>query len=109
MKKGCKKTCFEGINRGIFGIPSTKKSEIESLVKQLESLNPTPFPTLELEKVTSSLPHWHLGAFVIRGKKRLCTELVLHIHPITNQGNHMCSKFIDFYNNYLVNDTNDDL
>ncbi|XP_004503974.1 fibrillin protein 5 homolog [Cicer arietinum] len=41
----------EGINRGIFGIPSGKKSEIESLVKQIESQNPTPEPTLELDKV----------------------------------------------------------
>jgi hypothetical protein len=44
---------FEGINRGIFGIPSGKKLEIESLVKQLESQNPTPEPTLELDKVIS--------------------------------------------------------
>ncbi|MCH87468.1 putative plastid-lipid-associated protein 7 chloroplastic-like, partial [Trifolium medium] len=42
---------LEGINRGIFGIPSGKKLEIESLVKQLESQNPTPEPTLELDKV----------------------------------------------------------
>ena len=44
---------------GIFGIPATKKSEIERLVKQIESLNPTPCPTLELEKVTPILLHWH--------------------------------------------------
>ncbi|KAI5384266.1 fibrillin protein 5 homolog [Lathyrus oleraceus] len=42
---------LEGINRGIFGIPSGKKLEIESLVKQIESQNPTPEPTLELDKV----------------------------------------------------------
>ncbi|XP_058731004.1 fibrillin protein 5 homolog isoform X1 [Vicia villosa] len=42
---------LEGINRGIFGIPSGKKLEIESLVEQLESQNPTPEPTLELDKV----------------------------------------------------------
>ena len=42
---------MQGINRGIFGVPSAKKSEIEGLVKQLESLNPTPDPTLNLEKV----------------------------------------------------------
>lgn len=59
-------TIFEGINRGIFGIPSAKKFEIESLVKQLESQNPTPDPTLELDKVNfNSIPslctgHWHL-------------------------------------------------
>ena len=29
----------EGINRGIFGLPSAKKFEIESLVQQLESQN----------------------------------------------------------------------
>ncbi|KAL1351971.1 hypothetical protein AAHE18_06G132700 [Arachis hypogaea] len=40
----------EGINRGIFGLPSAKKFEIESLVQQLESQNPTPEPTLELDK-----------------------------------------------------------
>ncbi|KAI5384267.1 variant 4, Fibrillin protein 5 [Lathyrus oleraceus] len=44
---------LEGINRGIFGIPSGKKLEIESLVKQIESQNPTPEPTLELDKVIS--------------------------------------------------------
>ncbi|KAK9949960.1 hypothetical protein M0R45_005467 [Rubus argutus] len=42
---------LEGINRGIFGVPSAKKFEIEGLVKQLESQNPTPDPTLNLEKV----------------------------------------------------------
>lgn len=43
----------KGINRGIFGIPSAKKSEIEGLVKLLETRNPTPEPTLFLEKVKS--------------------------------------------------------
>ncbi|RDX86242.1 putative plastid-lipid-associated protein 7, chloroplastic, partial [Mucuna pruriens] len=59
----------EGINRGIFGIPSAKKSEIESLVKQLESLNPTPCPTLELEKVSGC---WRLiySTISILGSKR---------------------------------------
>lgn len=42
-----------GINRGIFGVPSAKKAEIEALVKQLESQNPTPDPILNLEKVYS--------------------------------------------------------
>ncbi|KAL4590814.1 hypothetical protein LXL04_003757 [Taraxacum kok-saghyz] len=40
-----------GYNRGIFGIPSEKKSEIENMVKVLESLNPTPHPTLDLNKL----------------------------------------------------------
>ncbi|KAH1251180.1 putative plastid-lipid-associated protein 7, chloroplastic [Glycine soja] len=59
----------EGINRGIFGIPATKKSEIERLVKQIESLNPTPCPTLELEKVAGC---WRLvySTISILGSKR---------------------------------------
>ncbi|KAJ1412930.1 Plastid lipid-associated protein/fibrillin conserved domain [Sesbania bispinosa] len=59
----------EGINRGIFGIPSAKKSEIESLVKQLESQNPTPDPTLDLEKVAGC---WRLiySTISILGSKR---------------------------------------
>ncbi|KAL5999981.1 hypothetical protein ACLOJK_034658 [Asimina triloba] len=40
----------EGINRGIFGVPSAKKNEIEGLVKLLESQNPTPYPTEDLRK-----------------------------------------------------------
>nr|XP_011468875.1 PREDICTED: probable plastid-lipid-associated protein 7, chloroplastic isoform X3 [Fragaria vesca subsp. vesca] len=44
---------LQGINRGIFGVPSAKKSEIEGLVEQLESQNPTPDPTVNLEKVYS--------------------------------------------------------
>ncbi|RVW85730.1 putative plastid-lipid-associated protein 7, chloroplastic [Vitis vinifera] len=40
----------QGINRGVFGVPSAKKSEIEALVKLLESQNPTPEPTLNLDK-----------------------------------------------------------
>ncbi|THG16087.1 hypothetical protein TEA_014809 [Camellia sinensis var. sinensis] len=42
---------LQGINRGIFGVPSAKKSEIEGLVKLLESMNPTPDPTLFLDKL----------------------------------------------------------
>ncbi|KAG5029782.1 hypothetical protein JHK87_013296 [Glycine soja] len=59
----------EGINRGIFGIPATTKSEIERLVKQIESLNPTPCPTLELEKVAGC---WRLvySTISILGSKR---------------------------------------
>ncbi|CAK7328514.1 unnamed protein product [Dovyalis caffra] len=40
-----------GINRGIFGVPSAKKSEIHGLVELLESQNPTLHPALNLEKV----------------------------------------------------------
>lgn len=45
---------YQGINRGIFGVPSAKKTEIEDLVKMLESQNPTPDPSLNLEKVYPS-------------------------------------------------------
>ncbi|KAI9165489.1 hypothetical protein LWI28_015005 [Acer negundo] len=42
----------KGIDRGIFGVPSAKKSAIDDLVKLLESQNPTPYSTSDLEKVT---------------------------------------------------------
>ncbi|KAF1867520.1 hypothetical protein Lal_00049949 [Lupinus albus] len=60
---------LEGINRGIFGIPSAKKNEIENLVKQIESQNPTPQPTIELEKVAGC---WRLvySTISILGSKR---------------------------------------
>ncbi|KAI4345129.1 hypothetical protein L6164_012286 [Bauhinia variegata] len=60
---------LQGINRGILGIPSAKKSEIETLVKQLESQNPTPNPTLQLEKVAGC---WRLvySTISILGSKR---------------------------------------
>ena len=64
IETGCIKNLFQGINRGIFGLPSAKKSEIENLVQQLESQNPTPDPTLELEKVTSTLTMYLSLAFM---------------------------------------------
>ncbi|KAK0608842.1 hypothetical protein LWI29_036805 [Acer saccharum] len=59
----------QGINRGIFGVPSTKKSEIERLVELLESQNPTPDPTLNLDKVGG---WWKLvySTVTILGSKR---------------------------------------
>ncbi|KAK8951895.1 hypothetical protein KSP39_PZI004607 [Platanthera zijinensis] len=36
---------LQGIDRGIFGLSSAKKVEIEAMVEQLESRNPTPNPT----------------------------------------------------------------
>ncbi|KAF4357215.1 hypothetical protein F8388_017427 [Cannabis sativa] len=58
-----------GINRGIFGVPSAKKSEIENLVRQLESQNPTPNPTRNLEKVAGN---WKLvySTITVLGAKR---------------------------------------
>ncbi|GMI99376.1 hypothetical protein HRI_003606900 [Hibiscus trionum] len=60
---------LKGINRGIFGVESSKKSDIETLVKLLESQNPTPDPTLNLEKVGGC---WKLvySSITILGSKR---------------------------------------
>ncbi|KAF9624859.1 hypothetical protein IFM89_015413 [Coptis chinensis] len=60
---------IQGINRGIFGVPSAKKSEIEDLVKLLESQNPTPHPTENLDKVGGC---WKLiySTITILGSKR---------------------------------------
>ncbi|KAK1403811.1 putative plastid-lipid-associated protein 7, chloroplastic [Heracleum sosnowskyi] len=54
---------LQGINRGIFGVPTEKKMEIENLVKLLESQNPTPDPTQNLEKVAGC---WELLYSTIR-------------------------------------------
>lgn len=60
---------IQGINRGIFGVPSSKKSEIEGLVKLLECQNPTPHPTQNLDKVGGG---WKLiySTISILGSKR---------------------------------------
>ncbi|XP_057492342.1 fibrillin-5, chloroplastic-like isoform X2 [Actinidia eriantha] len=60
---------LQGINRGIFGVPFAKKSEIEGLVKLLESNNPTPQPTLFLDKVAGC---WRLvySTITILGSRR---------------------------------------
>ncbi|XP_052204247.1 fibrillin-5, chloroplastic [Diospyros lotus] len=60
---------LQGINRGIFGVPIAKKSEIEASVRLLESTNPTPEPTRFLEKVGGC---WKLiySTITILGPKR---------------------------------------
>lgn len=60
---------LQGINRGIFGVSSDKKIEIEEFVKQLESQNPTREPTLSLDKVAGN---WKLiySTISILGSKR---------------------------------------
>ncbi|XP_006351023.1 probable plastid-lipid-associated protein 7, chloroplastic isoform X1 [Solanum tuberosum] len=60
---------LQGINRGIFGVSSDKKFEIEELVKQLESQNPTFEPTSSLDKVAGN---WKLiySTISILGSKR---------------------------------------
>ncbi|XP_028797860.1 probable plastid-lipid-associated protein 7, chloroplastic isoform X2 [Neltuma alba] len=68
----CKTALYEavqGINRGIFGITSAKKSEIDNIVKQLESSSPTPDPTHNLDKMAGC---WRLvySTITILGSKR---------------------------------------
>ncbi|GJX60027.1 probable plastid-lipid-associated protein 7, chloroplastic [Tanacetum coccineum] len=60
---------LQGMNRGIFGIPSEKKTEIEEMVKVLESLNPNPYPTIDLDKLGGC---WKLiySTITILGSKR---------------------------------------
>nr|XP_029118387.1 probable plastid-lipid-associated protein 7, chloroplastic isoform X2 [Elaeis guineensis] len=61
---------LDGINRGIFGVTSAKKLEIERLVELLESQNPTPQPTDHLlDKVDGC---WKLvySTITILGAKR---------------------------------------
>ncbi|KAM7259139.1 hypothetical protein ACFE04_014880 [Oxalis oulophora] len=60
---------LKDVNRGIFGVPSEKKTYIESLVKLLESQNPTPHPTSNLDKVGGC---WKLiySTITILGSKR---------------------------------------
>ncbi|KAF8046524.1 hypothetical protein N665_3649s0002 [Sinapis alba] len=60
---------LKGINRGIFGVKSDKKEEIERLVKLLECQNPTPEPTGELDKIGGC---WKLiySTITVLGSKR---------------------------------------
>ncbi|XP_022741181.1 probable plastid-lipid-associated protein 7, chloroplastic [Durio zibethinus] len=60
---------IKGINRGIFGVQSARKSEIEELVELLKSQNPTPDAALHLEKVGGC---WKLvySTITILGAKR---------------------------------------
>ncbi|PWA51986.1 plastid lipid-associated protein/fibrillin conserved domain-containing protein [Artemisia annua] len=60
---------LQGMNRGIFGMPSEKKTEIEEMVKVLESLNPNPYPTIDLDKLGGC---WKLiySTITILGSKR---------------------------------------
>ncbi|CAF2119089.1 BnaA03g55880D [Brassica napus] len=60
---------LQGINRGVFGVKSDKKAEIEGLVKLLECRNPTPEPTGELDKIGGC---WKLiySTITVLGSKR---------------------------------------
>ncbi|XP_010546371.1 PREDICTED: probable plastid-lipid-associated protein 7, chloroplastic [Tarenaya hassleriana] len=59
----------KGINRGIFGVTSARKSEIEHLVKLLNCRNPTADPTGDLDKFRGC---WKLiySTITILGSKR---------------------------------------
>ncbi|XP_074295548.1 fibrillin protein 5 homolog [Silene latifolia] len=60
---------LEGINRGVFGVTSEKKKEIQNLVVKLEAHNPTTNPTQDLDKVNGC---WKLiySTITILGSKR---------------------------------------
>ncbi|KAJ0976801.1 hypothetical protein J5N97_012275 [Dioscorea zingiberensis] len=60
----------QGTNRGIFGVSSAKKSEIEDLVKLLESKNPTPQPTDELKDKVDGWWKLIYSTITILGSKR---------------------------------------
>ncbi|XP_059307928.1 fibrillin-5, chloroplastic isoform X2 [Lycium ferocissimum] len=93
---------LQGINRGIFGVSSDKKSEIEELVKQLESQNPIPEPTLSLDKVAGS---WRLiySTISILGSKRTKLGLRDFITLGDLYQNIDISERVDiFYNNSAI-------
>ncbi|TXG60277.1 hypothetical protein EZV62_014850 [Acer yangbiense] len=69
----------KGIDRGIFGVPSVKKSEIDDLVKLLESQNPTPYPTSDLKKVDGC---WKLVYTTITMKTKLGLKYFLSLGDI---------------------------
>ncbi|CAN0877457.1 Fibrillin protein 5 homolog [Linum grandiflorum] len=64
---------LQGINRGVFGATSGKKSEIQELVELLESQNPTPDPTLSLHKSKAV----NVMKFNVRGLNLLNGQLTI--------------------------------
>ncbi|CAM0904674.1 unnamed protein product [Alopecurus aequalis] len=61
---------LEGIDRGIFGITSAKRSEIHGLVELLESRNPTPDPTDKLQDKVDGCWRLIYSTISILGKRR---------------------------------------
>uniref|UniRef100_A0ACD5UX13 Uncharacterized protein n=1 Tax=Avena sativa TaxID=4498 RepID=A0ACD5UX13_AVESA len=61
---------LEGIDRGIFGITSAKRSEIHGLVELLESRNPTPDPTDRLQDKVDGCWKLIYSTISILGKRR---------------------------------------
>ncbi|XP_078434414.1 plastid-lipid associated protein PAP / fibrillin family protein [Wolffia australiana] len=67
--KAALRQALQGMDRGVFGMASEKRGEIEGLVSRLEQLNPTPQPTGKLHVVEGS---WRLlySSITILGAKR---------------------------------------
>lgn len=61
---------LEGIDRGIFGVTSAKRSEIHGLVELLESRNPTPDPTDKLQDKVDGCWKLIYSTISILGKRR---------------------------------------
>ncbi|KAF0913875.1 hypothetical protein E2562_024950 [Oryza meyeriana var. granulata] len=61
---------LEGVNRGIFGLTSEKRSEIHALVELLESRNPTPEATDKLQEKVDGCWRLIYSTISILGKKR---------------------------------------
>lgn len=60
----------KGVDRGIFGITSAKRSEIHGLVELLESRNPTPDPTDKLQDKVDGCWKLIYSTISILGKRR---------------------------------------
>ncbi|KAM3367420.1 hypothetical protein ACQJBY_016178 [Aegilops geniculata] len=61
---------LQGVDRGIFGITSAKRSEIHALVELLESRNPTPDPTHKLQDKVDGCWRLIYSTISILGKRR---------------------------------------
>ncbi|CAO2034995.1 unnamed protein product [Urochloa humidicola] len=61
---------LEGVDRGIFGMTSAKRSEIHGLVELLEARNPTPEPTAALQDKVDGCWKLIYSTISILGKKR---------------------------------------
>lgn len=91
---------LEGSNRGIFGLPSARKSSIHWIVERLEAVNPITNPTEELDKVVGV---WRLlySTVSISGSKR--TKLGLRafvelgeFRQVVDEETHRAANLVDF-------------
>ncbi|CAI5491023.1 unnamed protein product [Closterium sp. Naga37s-1] len=60
---------LQGLNRGIFGMPSAKRAYLHAIIERLEELNPRPAPTEHIDEITGD---WRLlySTIAILGSKR---------------------------------------